>query len=75
MRSELARATLGALDRYRIDVEDDVQLNAALDQFPQAQKLWAAAAMGHATGAGQAEEHRGVIRKKPALGELPPKQK
>ncbi len=41
IRAELASATLGLLDRYRILVEDDPQLNAALDLFPQATKLLA----------------------------------
>jgi carboxyl-terminal processing protease len=44
VRAELASATLGSLERYRIAVEDDPQLNAALDQFPKAQRLMAAAA-------------------------------
>jgi hypothetical protein len=48
VRAELASATLGSLDRYRIAVEDDPQLNAALDLFPRAQKLMAAAAGKHA---------------------------
>lgn len=38
-RAELASITLGQLDRYRILVEDDTQLNGALDLFPQASKL------------------------------------
>lgn len=42
-RAELAAATLGSLDRYRIAVEDDAQLNAALSLFPKAQKLMATA--------------------------------
>jgi carboxyl-terminal processing protease len=41
VRAELASATLGSLERYRIVVEDDPQLNAALDLFPKAQKLMA----------------------------------
>jgi carboxyl-terminal processing protease len=41
VRAELASATLGSLDRYRIAIEDDSQLNAALDLFPRAQKLMA----------------------------------
>jgi carboxyl-terminal processing protease len=41
MRAEIASATLGPLDRYRILVEDDPQLNAALQLFPQATKLLA----------------------------------
>ena len=39
MRAEIAAATLGPLDRYRILVEDDPQLNTALELFPQAGKL------------------------------------
>ena len=41
VRAELASATLGALDRYRILVEDDSQLQSALDLFPRASKLLA----------------------------------
>src|SRR5262245_21946734 len=41
MRAEIAAATLGPLDRYRILVEDDPQLNTALELFPQATKLLA----------------------------------
>jgi carboxyl-terminal processing protease len=41
MRAEIAAATLGPLDRYRILVEDDPQLNMALQLFPQATKLLA----------------------------------
>src|SRR6185295_9506213 len=41
IRAELAAATLGPLERYRILVEDDPQLNAALNLFPQAGKLLA----------------------------------
>ena len=39
VRAELASATLGALDRYRIIEEDDPQMAAALDLFPRASKL------------------------------------
>jgi carboxyl-terminal processing protease len=39
MRAELASATLGSVDRYRILVEDDTQLQAALELFPRASKL------------------------------------
>jgi hypothetical protein len=39
VRTELAGATLGALDRYKILLEDDPQLNAALDLFPRASAL------------------------------------
>jgi carboxyl-terminal processing protease len=41
IRAELASATSGSLDRYRILVEDDPQLNTALELFPQASKLLA----------------------------------
>ena len=41
IRIELAGATLGALDRYKILLEDDTQLNAALDLFPRASALLA----------------------------------
>ncbi len=43
VRAELASATLGSLDRYKIAVEDDSQLNAALQLFPKAQALMASA--------------------------------
>ncbi len=43
VRVELASATLGQLERYKIAVEDDTQLNAALELFPKAQKLMAGA--------------------------------
>ena len=39
VRAELASATLGAQERYRILVEDDTQLQAALELFPRASKL------------------------------------
>ncbi len=39
IRSELASATLGSVDRYRIICEQDDQLNAALELFPRASKL------------------------------------
>ena len=45
VRAELASATLGSLDRYRIAVEDDPQLNAALGTVSRA-----AAARGWAAG-------------------------
>lgn len=41
VRAEIASATLGQTDRYRILTEDDNQLNAGLDLFPRAQKLMA----------------------------------
>lgn len=39
VRAELASATLGSLERYRILEEDDTQLGAALELFPRASKL------------------------------------
>jgi carboxyl-terminal processing protease len=41
IRTELAGATLGSLDRYKILLEDDSQLNAALELFPRASALMA----------------------------------
>jgi len=55
VRAELASATLGSLDRYRIAVEDDPQLNAALELFPRAQQLMAAVLSGHAAELGRIE--------------------
>jgi carboxyl-terminal processing protease len=45
VRAELASAQFGSLERYKIAVEDDDQLNAALELFPRAQKLMAEAAL------------------------------
>lgn len=45
VRAELASAQFGSLERYKVAIEDDPQLNAALDLFPQAQKLMAEAAL------------------------------
>lgn len=39
VRAELASATLGSLERYKIAVEDDAQLNTALKLFPKARSL------------------------------------
>ena len=39
VRVELAGATLGPQERYRVLVEDDTQLQAALELFPRASKL------------------------------------
>jgi len=76
VRAELARATLTALDRYRIAVEDDAQLNAALDLFPKAQRLLALAKTGHAADeSATAEDRKGGANKKAAPGEVAPKQK
>jgi uncharacterized protein YpmS len=41
VRAELAAATFGTLERYKVLIEDDVQLNAALELFPRASKLMA----------------------------------
>lgn len=43
LRAELASATLGSLERFKILIEDDSQLQAALELFPQASKLMSAA--------------------------------
>lgn len=61
VRAELASATLGALDRYKIAVEDDAQLNAALDLFPKAQQL-----MAMSTGGVTTPDRKGVAPKKPS---------
>lgn len=57
IRSELANASLGSLERYKILLEDDTQLKAALDLFPQASKLLAQAgdAKGRFDSAGDAK--------------------
>ena len=39
VRGEVASEALGALERYRILVEDDSQLQSALEMFPRASKL------------------------------------
>ena len=39
VRSEIAAATLGRVERYKILAEDDPQMLAALDLFPQASSL------------------------------------
>jgi len=39
VRAELASATLGTQERYKILVEDDSQLQSALELFPRASKL------------------------------------
>src|SRR5206468_12867152 len=39
VRAELASATLGNVERYKIVTEDDTQLNGALDLFPRAAEL------------------------------------
>jgi carboxyl-terminal processing protease len=43
VRAELASATLGNIERYKIVTEDDTQMNGALDLFPRAAKLMAMA--------------------------------
>jgi carboxyl-terminal processing protease len=62
-RAELASATLGALDRYKVLVEDDPQLTAALDLFPRATALLAGnfeSASGKAPGASKKPESASV---------------
>jgi carboxyl-terminal processing protease len=55
LRMDLATAAnLGLAARYRILVEDDVQLNAALDLFPRAAKLMSLAQDGDAKPARRA---------------------
>jgi len=39
VRVELAGATLGPIERYKVLIEEDTQLTAALDLFPQANAL------------------------------------
>src|SRR5437773_12248973 len=39
VRSEIAAATIGRVERYKILVEDDPQMLAALNLFPQASSL------------------------------------
>ena len=76
VRAELASATLGSLDRYRIAVEDDSQLNAALDLFPRAQKLMAGV-VDLGTGPGSpahAADRKAAVKKKPELTSTPPKE-
>jgi len=41
LRAELAAEALGPLERYKIAIEEDTQLDQALDLFPQAQRLLA----------------------------------
>jgi carboxyl-terminal processing protease len=41
VRVELAGATLGPIERYKVLIEEDTQLTAALDLFPQASALLA----------------------------------
>ncbi|MBI3539482.1 MAG: S41 family peptidase, partial [Candidatus Eisenbacteria bacterium] len=44
VRAEIAAAALNQVERYRILIEDDPQLNSALDLFPRASKLMSMAA-------------------------------
>jgi carboxyl-terminal processing protease len=39
IRAEIASNTMGQLERYKILIEDDTQLNTSLDLFPRASKL------------------------------------
>ncbi len=41
LRAEIAQQSMGALERYKIAIEEDTQLDKALELFPQAQKLLA----------------------------------
>ena len=52
-REELANLTLSPLERYKIVVEDDSQLQASLDLFPRASKL-----MSMAGDAAVPQQHR-----------------
>jgi carboxyl-terminal processing protease len=49
IRAEVAAATIGRVERYKILVEDDPQMLAALDLFPQASTLMSRA-MGEGKG-------------------------
>lgn len=51
VRAELASAEFGSLERYKIAIEDDDQLNTALGLFPKAQQLMAEAALAQKKGA------------------------
>jgi carboxyl-terminal processing protease len=44
LRAEIAQQAMGSLERYKINVEEDLQLAKALELFPQAQKLVASSA-------------------------------
>jgi len=44
LRAEIAQQSMGSLERYKINVEEDTQLAKALELFPQAQKLVASSA-------------------------------
>jgi hypothetical protein len=56
VRAEIAAATMGRTERYKILVEDDPQLLAALELFPQASSL-----MSRMTddGKGRSTPHKG----------------
>ena len=43
IRAELASNTLGQLERYKVLIEDDTQLNQAIELFPRATKLMSGA--------------------------------
>ena len=45
VRAEIASATLGRVERYKILVEDDPQILAGLDLFPRASSLMSRAMM------------------------------
>jgi len=62
LRADLATsANLGQTARYRILVEDDSQLNAAVELFPQATKLMSLSA-GEPAKAGKRSRPVGVKR-------------
>jgi len=46
VRAEIASATIGRVERYKILVEDDPQIRAAIDLFPQASSLMSRAMDG-----------------------------
>jgi carboxyl-terminal processing protease len=55
VRAEIAATTVGRVERYKILVEDDPQMLAALDLFPRASKLMSQAgdeSLGQATSKG-----------------------
>jgi hypothetical protein len=39
IRAEIASNTMSQTERYKVLIEDDVQLNQALEMFPRASKL------------------------------------
>ena len=49
VRMDLASATLGSLERYKILVEDDPQMLGAIELFPRASKLMSGVFLDDAT--------------------------